>query len=119
MDRRTRAKVPLPYLFDESTPAFQSLQNWFNILANYNKLNDEMLHFLDDFTYSHWTAKSSDATRGIAVNARNAVDDNQDEGVVAKLAETKEQAARRSHDIRRALETLLHNYATQLQSAIS
>lgn len=104
---RGTAKVPLPYMLPDKVTTLISLKKWFNVLGTYNKQNNEYLQFYPDGANEEWTAKSVNGTRGLTVPANPA-----GQGVDAADVITAPQAAQRTAELRRDLDTLLNNYAS-------
>ena len=109
--RRSRAKVPNPYPFEEKDATVQSLKKWFNVISNHQKQNDEFLIFFEGEERENWTAKKIDPTRGVVVQQRAADIANGIEAINA------DQAATMSRRIRRDLDTLLNTFATYVPEA--
>ena len=109
--RRSRAKVPNPYPFEEKDATVQSLKKWFNVISNHQKQNDEFLIFFEGEERENWTAKKIDPTRGVVVHQRAA------DGAAGIAAINADQAATMSRRIRRDLDTLLNTFATYVPEA--
>ena len=107
--RRSRAKVPNPYPFEEKDATIQSLKKWFNVICNHQKQNDEFLIFFEGEERENWTAKKADPTRAIVVEPR--------EAAAGVEAINQDQAAAMSRRMRRDLDTLLNNFATYVPEA--
>lgn len=117
-----RAKVASPWILNDRSATLITLKKWFNVLKVYCQQNEEFDPFFpgEAGENENWTAHKVDATRGITITARQAVQaveadaDNGIEAVEAVEALTAAEAQTLSRQRRKDLDALLSIYANHV-----